>query len=115
MASGALQTIGAIYSASWIATNTSSDNYTNAMTLPVGTYVIVYSMPVMATENSAIAAISFNNTLDTSGYKKMNSYDSKTLIRAIDVPTTVRVMKGSNSNISMSNIERGFLKAIKIA
>lgn len=115
MASGTIKAIGTLYEADWIGTSSTATALTNSLTLPAGTYIIVVNIPVMATEGSGTLAIKLNGVVDTGGYKKMYSYDSKTIIRKLTAQTTVQVVSGASTSVGISYIERGSLKAIKIA
>lgn len=114
MASGTIKNTGAVYEAAWIGTSSTQANLTDSITLPKGTYVIVVTILVMATEGTGTCVVKFNGSVDTGAYKKMYSYDSKTLIRKLGEQTSIQVASGASTNVGISYLERGGLKAIRI-
>lgn len=101
--------IGTIYSAPWLATESHAHStpLTDYLVLPPGTYVITITAPNM-TGSMAISGIGATGTLAMSGATLTS------LVKISDIGY-FRALSAQSASVTFSYIDRGYLRAIRIA
>lgn len=104
-----LNAIGTVYTAAWIATESHANStpLTEYVVIPPGTYVIALTAPNMS-GSMAISGIGITGTLVANG---------STLTSIIKISSTgyFRALSAQSASVTFSYIERGFLRAVRIA
>ena len=106
-------TPGIYLHAAWTATSSSANNtrLTNSITLPAGTWVIVAKMPVCSVENFYVG-LSYGGVPFSA---QVCSQGTSTWIMSLTSQQIVYLMSTQSATMSFSSIERGSIKAIKMA
>ena len=104
--------IGTVYSAPWVATESSAyaTPLTEYITLPPGTYILILTAPNIS-GSMAISGIGATGTFGTL------VADGSTLTSIVQISSTghYRALSAQSASVTFSYIERGFLRAIRIA
>ena len=112
-------TVGKVYIGNWIATECTgiSQHYTDAITLPAGTYVINVVAPYCA-DFAARVCITFSAKLaiGTGATFIDAAYGTTTMIATFTTTTALRVISGASTNkATWSYLDRGGIAAVRIA
>ena len=121
------QGIGTVYKAAWTATSTSAwtDWVTERMTLPVGFYIVITSMPVVSSSGSPMcqpvvesATGSYTSYFNNSLFSMESRGQGLNTVIPILVSSgtvTLRGRVGTGASSTYSYLERGGMVAIKLA
>ena len=107
-------TIGQVYTASWTATssNANMQRVSDTITLPAGTYIFNVKIPVVSQNSVAFCVEPFG--IDVGGWFGAGQV-VQTYIYTVSQPTTCYIATSMSSATNYTYIERGYLKAIRIA
>lgn len=109
-----LSNTGEIYTASWIATRTNGGGQrcTNYLTLSPGTYIFSIKLPVCSQNTLAFCVFPMN--LPVGGWFG-NGQVVQTYIWTLTETTTCYVGTSMSAETNYTYIDRGYLKAVRIA
>ena len=104
-----LNVVGTVYQASWTATSSSGLNtqLTDDITLPAGTSILVLVSPTI----SANCSISFGG----SSFMFLSAGDSNVVIYRTSASVTLHAQTAQSAAVTFTNINRGNLRAVKLA
>lgn len=117
MAVSKIQLKGAYYAAAWTATATSS-NYarlTENLTLPKGVYIIVGKVPIASGNFPGFSVLSNGVNIDDFTIMLCGSQQSAATIINLTEQKTVYLGVAGSASITYSYLERGGLRAIRVA
>lgn len=106
--------IGTTYRAAWTATSSSagSTKVTDSLTLPAGVYVITIKTPVVSSNDLPFG---LNITSGQDNNSCFRGQDIKTFVITLTATTTIYVDTAFSTSVTYTYIERGYLKATRIA
>lgn len=103
-----------VYTAAWTATASSAINtrLTDAISLPAGTYLAVATTPIRSSGGGIITIAGTGVTV----YKIVdNDYVQMCVPFTLSTAGSVAVFSASSSAMSFTNVDRGWLRVIKLA
>ena len=114
-----IQPIGNTYTASWTATSSNANNVrvTNTLTLPAGTYLFFLKVPVcnQSTLYFQVWSGTDDNNYITAGNVSGAGQSVFSCVATYSQTTTVYGRTNFSMATTYSYLERGYLKAVRIA
>ena len=109
-----------VLSAAWIATSSNAFDtaLTNSISVTQGVWMILWGHPTQSTNAGAyINGLATNSDIDDAfkSYDDGAAYSKNSMIVKFTGNATLQLRSGASASVTFSNVERGYLKAYKLA